>query len=148
MINGKVVMGRWIENWFSNFLPNDKPFIYQGMTFYTVENFFQAMKTLDIEERKLIAAATPSKAKRLGRKVKLREDWEEKKLQVMEYALRIKFAPGTSWYTKLMATGNEEIVELNNWNDVYWGRTLDGRGENHLGNLLIKLREEYKSNNE
>ena len=141
-------MGRWIENWFSNFLPNDKPFIYKGMTFYTVENFFQAMKTLDIEERKLIAAATPSKAKRLGRKVKLREDWEEKKLQVMEYALRIKFAPGTSWYTKLMATGNEEIVELNNWNDVYWGSTLDGRGENHLGKLLIKLREEYKSNNE
>ena len=141
-------MGRWIENWFSNFLPNDKPFIYQGMTFYTVENFFQAMKTLDIEERKLIAAATPSKAKRLGRKVKLREDWEEKKLQVMEYALRIKFVPGTSWYTKLMATGNEEIVELNNWNDVYWGSTLDGRGENHLGKLLIKLREEYKSNNE
>ena len=141
-------MGRWIENWFSNFLPNDKPFIYQGMTFYTVENFFQAMKTLDIEERKLIAAATPSKAKRLGRKVKLREDWETIKLQVMEHALRIKFAPGTSWYTKLMAIGNEEIVELNNWNDVYWGRTLDGRGENHLGNLLIKLREEYKSNNE
>ena len=141
-------MGRWIENWFSNFLPNDKPFIYQGMIFYTVENFFQAMKTLDIEERKLIAAATPSKAKRLGRKVKLREDWETIKLQVMEHALRIKFAPGTSWYTKLMATGNEEIVELNNWNDVYWGRTLDGRGENHLGNLLIKLREEYKSNNE
>ena len=66
----------------------------------------------------------------------------------MEYALRIKFAPGTSWYTKLMATGNEEIVELNNWNDVYWGSTLDGRGENHLGKLLIKLREEYKSNNE
>jgi ribA/ribD-fused uncharacterized protein len=114
-------MGIWIKNWFSNFLPNDKPFKYQGMLLYTVENFFQAMKTLDIEERKLIASATPSKAKKLGRKVKLREYWESIKLEVMEYALRIKFAPRTSWYTKLMATGNEEIVELNNWNDVYWG---------------------------
>jgi len=136
-------MRRWIKNWFSNFIPNDKPFIYKGIKYYTVENFYQAMKTLDPEERKAIAAATPSIAKKLGKKVKLREDWESIKLSVMKYALKKKFAPGTSWHTKLMATGNEEIVELNNWNDVYWGRTLDGRGENHLGKLLMKLREEY-----
>lgn len=136
----------WIQNWFSNFLPLDQPFTYKdGITYTTVENFFQAMKTKDLELRKQIAAATPSQAKKLGRKLQLRENWQDISLQVMEYALRIKFAPGTSWYDKLMATGDEEIVEWSNWGDRRWGKTLDGVGENQLGKLLMKIRDEYKS---
>lgn len=63
----------------------------------------------------------------------------------METALRHKFAPGTNWHARLMDTGDEEIVEWNNWGDRYWGRDVsDGGGENHLGRLLIKLRDEWR----
>ena len=56
-------------------------------------------------------------------------------------ALRIKFAPGTIWYARLeMEEG--EIVEWNNWGDKIWGKTLNGEGENHLGKILMKIRDE------
>ena len=62
-----------------SFLSNfyDSPFVHEGITYPTNEHFFQAMKTLDQEERKKIAAAaTPGQSKRLGRHVALRPDWE------------------------------------------------------------------------
>ena len=69
------------------------PFTYDGIEYPTNEHFFQAMKTLDQEERKKIAAAaTPGKAKRMGRQVQLREDWEEIKEAVMLEGLYLKFA--------------------------------------------------------
>ena len=138
----------WTRNWFSNFEPMDVPFVYQGIAYITAEHFFQAMKAdkEDLATRALIASGTASEAKKLGRKVKLRKDynWDEIKLLVMEDILRIKFAPGTSWYYKLVATEGE-IVEWNNWGDRVWGKTYDGIGENHLGKILMKIREEYKN---
>ena len=69
----------------SNFFPS--PIIYEGITYPTNEHFFQAMKTLDQEERRAIAAAgTPGKAKRMGRQVSLRNDWEQVKVDVLEEA--------------------------------------------------------------
>jgi ribA/ribD-fused uncharacterized protein len=137
----------YIKNWFSNFLPFDEPFVYQGISYRTPENFYQAMKVeYDLETRRAIAMSTPSDAKKLGRKVNLRSDWEEIKTQVMEYVIREKFKPGTTWYGRLMSTLDEEIVEWNNWGDRVWGKTLDGKGENRLGFILMSLREEYQSN--
>ena len=140
----------WTKNWFSNFEPMDAPFIHQDIHYWTAENFFQAMKTEqeDLNTRRVIARVTPSEAKKMGRKVKLRKDynWDEIKFLVMEDILRFKFMEGTSWYYKLIATGSEEIVEWNNWNDRIWGKTYDGIGENHLGKILMKIREEYRDN--
>ena len=133
------------RNWFSNMLPFDTPLVYQGITYLTVENFYQAMKTRkdDLVTRRRIAAATPYEAKRLGRRVKLRPDWMAIRLEVMEYALRWKFAPGTSWHRQLMAT-ESGIVEWNDWGDRFWGRDVrTGVGENHLGRLLMMLRAEW-----
>jgi predicted NAD-dependent protein-ADP-ribosyltransferase YbiA (DUF1768 family) len=63
----------------------------------------------------------------------------------MYEGLKLKFAPDTQWYTKLMSTGDEEIVEWNNWNDKYWGKDIRTKqGENHLGLLLMKLRSELR----
>lgn len=136
------------NNWFSNFLPLDKPIRFKGgLQFTTVENFFQAMKTLDHSDRSKIAAMSPGESKRYGQKVKLRADWEDIKLEVMEYGLRKKFAPGTSWHRQLMESRGE-IVEWNWWHDNYWGsctcsRCKDEPGENHLGRLLMKIRSEF-----
>lgn len=137
----------FIKNWFSNMLSFDKPLLYQRIEYYTVENFYQAMKLPkgNVDKRDYIASLDPYGAKREGRKLQIRPDWDEIKLDVMEYVLRFKFAPGTSWHSQLMATGEAEIVELNNWNDEYWGVCVrTGRGQNHLGKLLMKLREEFK----
>lgn len=63
-----------------------------GITYPTVEHAFQAMKTTNLELRKQIAAAeTPGRAKRMGRRLLLRPDWEDIKLQVMEETVRAKF---------------------------------------------------------
>lgn len=58
------------------------------------------------------------------------------------YILCVKFARGTSWAEKLLATGDEEIVEFVNWRDTFWGWDINLKtGENHLGKILMKIRE-------
>ena len=74
----------------SNFYPS--PFTHDGIMYPTNEHFFQAMKTLNIEQRQAIAnASTPGQAKRMGRQVDLRPDWETSKEYVMELGLKLKF---------------------------------------------------------
>lgn len=106
----------------------------------SVEHFYQAMKVLDKGVREAIRRAeTPGKAKRMVRRFELREDWDEIKLEVMRYALRIKFSD-----PKLLARLKSievEIVEHNTWGDTFWG-VCDGIGENHLGKLLMEVRDE------
>jgi len=129
----------------SNFYPS--PFTHDGITYPTNEHFFQAMKTLDIAERKAIAAAdTPGKAKRMGRTVKLRSDWEKVKVYYMELGLRLKFAD-QELAQKLIDTGDEELIEGNWWHDNTWGSChcdacFNIPGRNMLGMLLMELRKE------
>lgn len=143
-------MPEWIKNWFSNMLPLDRPFVYDDIEFATVENFYQAMKAprerRDLREK--IAAMPPHAAKRFARRIELRPDWEQIKVEVMRFALRQKFAPGTSWYERLLETEGQ-IVERNNWHDNFYGDCMCGRkacesaGANILGRLLMELRSEY-----
>lgn len=131
----------------SNFY--DSPIFYEGITYPTNEHFFQAMKTLDIETRKAIAAApTPGAAKRMGRHVSLRPDWERVKVDVMRTGLMLKFTDA-ELAEKLLATEDEELVEGNWWHDNTWGNchcTECSRkgGRNLLGMLLMELRKELQ----
>lgn len=135
----------------SNFY--ESPIKYNGtVTMPTVEHYFQAAKAAEpLDFLKIAAADTPGKAKRLGRKCKLRADWEEKKIDVMRQALKLKFADPTL-KAKLIATGDEELVEGTTWHDRFWGvcncEKCQGHGENHLGRLLMELRNEYMEENE
>ncbi len=124
----------------SNFAPVEVAFEF--MMFPTVENAFQAAKTLDRNERFYLMFCTPGQAKRAGRKFKLRPDWEDIKLSVMEELLRQKFNQ-EPFKDKLLATGEVELVEGNSWNDVWWG-VCNGVGENHLGKLLMNIRDELR----
>ena len=133
-----------------SFLSNyfDSPFEYEGIKYPTNEHFFQAMKTIDITERKMIAAAaTPGKSKRMGRTITLRADWEKVKNDVMLTGLRLKFQI-PELKQKLLDTGAEVLVEGNWWHDCTWGRCncerCQGRGENRLGQLLMQIRDELK----
>lgn len=117
-----------------------------GIVYPTNEHFFQAMKTLDNEKRKEIAAAsTPGQAKRMGRTVKLRPDWEQSKYQIMKEGLTLKFFTHKDLAEKLLATGDAWLIEGNWWGDTYWG-VCNGVGHNMLGNLLMEIRKQLSNN--
>ena len=124
-------------------LPFEAPLIDEGIEYLSVENYYQAMKTLDIDRRKEIAQATPMQSKKLGRGAVMRSDWEGIKQSVMEIALRHKFSPGTKWYDQLIKAEGE-IVEWNNWGDEIWGIDVrTNKGQNLLGKLLMKFGNEF-----
>lgn len=124
----------------SNFYPCEITFI-DGYTFTSVEHAYQASKTTIEEEiQKFVkeAGITASQAKRLGRKVTLRPDWEDIKLRVMVALISRKFE-SPELRAKLLATGTAEIVEGNYWNDYFWG-VCNGKGDNYLGKILMTER--------
>jgi len=124
-------------------IPFEEPLVYKGITYHSVENFYQALKSVNPSDHEYIASLSPFKSKSEGRKLKLRPDWGNRaKWAFMKFALRHKFRLDTEFGKKLIATGDEEIVEWNNWGDQYWGRTPDGVGLNHLGRILMEIRNE------
>jgi ribA/ribD-fused uncharacterized protein len=129
---------------FSNFSPHG--IRVEGKWYPTTEHYFQAQKFHDEAYREQIRQArSPMIAARLGqsRKVPLRSDWEEIKLDVMRGALREKFTSHRELKTLLLGTGDEELVE-NSPTDIYWGCGKDGSGQNWLGKLLMELREDLR----
>jgi ribA/ribD-fused uncharacterized protein len=128
----------------SSFLSNmsSSPVELGGVKYPTVEHAFQAAKTTDpVERAKILAAKTPSEAKRIGKTVTLRKDWDKKKLEVMEKALRAKFEQNPELKKKLINTGDADLIEGNDWGDRFWGQ-VNGTGQNNLGKLLMKIRNE------
>lgn len=127
---------------------------HQGIVYPSVEHFYVAMKSNDEQLidgkyytngdlREFVATIpTATEVKRFGRKLKLRKDWETKKMEVMNYGVREKFK-NELLKTQLLETGNEELIEGNWWNDVFWG-FCNGKGENHLGKILMEVRKELK----
>jgi ribA/ribD-fused uncharacterized protein len=126
----------------SNF--SSSPMRVCEIRFPTVEHAFQAMKTTDAEQRVTVAnLATPGEAKKAGRRLKLREDWEQIKVDVMRELLIIKFHPWVSYpklTDKLIATAPAKLIEGNTWGDKYWGM-VNGEGRNELGKLLMEVRD-------
>lgn len=121
----------------SNF--HKQPITYKGVEWATSEHAYQAMKTLDEEEREEVRRqSTPGRAKRAGRKVTLRNDWEEIKVDVMHDILKAKFSVPEMRDT-LLLTEKSLLVEGNHWGDTFWG-VCKGEGENWLGRLLMKIR--------
>lgn len=120
------------------------PFRVDYVLFPTMEHYFQANKADNQNDYLRIAyAPTPGEAKRLGRKIQLRPDWEKIKDNIMLTGLRKKFAD-PELRNLLLATGDEELVEGNYWGDTYWG-VCNGVGQNKLGKLLMQVREEIKN---
>lgn len=118
--------------------------VFEGKTWPSSEHCFQAMKTLDPSERhEILHAEKPGQAKRLGKKVKMRPDWEKIKIEMMYQIVLAKFTQNRSLGLGLVATGDAELIEGNNWGDVFWG-VCQGRGRNELGKILMKVRKELK----
>lgn len=120
------------------------PIYINGLTWPSVENYYQAMKTTDPEQHRRFAKLTPSQSKLEGRKLKLRSNWEDLKYSFMKEAVRTKFLV-PFWRDQLLASGDDMIIEWNNWGDKIWGVTInDNEGQNLLGKCLMEIREELK----
>lgn len=121
-----------------------------SIEFPTIEHAFQAAKTEDVKERlKIKDAKTPGEAKRMGRAVTLRKDWEEIKNSIMEELVHQKFSSNLALKAALLATGDADLIEGNTWKDRTWGMTKDESGkwvgENRLGKILMKVRAALKN---
>lgn len=126
----------------SNFYPVD---IYiEDQVYPTAEHAYQAVKCEDPADRESILVwKNPVDAKHAGRSVKLRRNWDNIKVDVMYSILRQKFS-NSELAAMLKATGDEELVEGNEWNDRFWG-VCRGAGCNMLGKLLMQIRDELNN---
>jgi ribA/ribD-fused uncharacterized protein len=136
----------------SNFYPCEIE--HQGIRYPSVEHFYIAMKVTDEQFidgryitpgdfREMIAKIKePGVVKKIGKKVKLRKDWDSKKLEFMNWAVREKFK-NDKLKQLLLDTGSSELIEGNSWNDTFWG-VFDGKGHNHLGKILMAVRDELR----
>ena len=125
------------------FLSNfSKSEIYLGDRLYpSVEHFYQAGKAETAPLHEYVRTAkTPAEAKKRGREVNMRKDWQDIKLKYMRLGLALKFDINELG-DKLLATGDAELIEGNDWYDTYWG-VCEGVGENHLGKLLMQIRDQ------
>lgn len=114
-----------------------------GHIYASVERYFQSMKNnSNIYKSAIAGARTEADSKHLGRKIRLRPDWDKVKDQVMLDGLRLKFSDPVL-RQKLLDTGDAYLEEGNTWGDRYWG-TVNGEGKNMLGKLLMQVRDEIR----
>lgn len=113
---------------------------YEGLIYSSVENAFQAAKSLDENIRKRFLHVSPAEAKRMGKKVELREDWESVKQAIMYELNAFKYLMHKDLGIALVATGDRYLEETNWWNDTFWG-VCNGEGLNRLGETLMRIRK-------
>lgn len=121
-------------------------FILDDRYWPTVEHYFQAQKFAGTEhEERIRVSRTPKEAKNLGqtRKLPMRTDWDDVKVEVMRVALKAKFTTHSDLREALLQTGDEELVE-NAPTDYFWGCGKLGGGENMLGKLLMNTRQSLR----
>jgi ribA/ribD-fused uncharacterized protein len=115
-----------------------------GRTYQSAEAAYQAAKTSDAPDRDLIAnARSAGLAKALGKRVRLRANWMDVRVDVMRRILEQKHST-EPFRELLLATGDEELVHLAPW-DTYWGMKRSRVGQNVLGELLMNIRAELRS---
>ena len=78
-------------------------------------------------------------AKKLGRMVSVRPDWDDIKLDVMRMCIDAKFDSSASLRQQLVDV-TDPIAEDNTWGDTFWGR-CNGYGSNYLGQILTQKRD-------
>jgi ribA/ribD-fused uncharacterized protein len=126
---------RFLSNFFTS------TFEFEGVSYKNAEAAFQAQKTLDPAEREQFSNMTGAQARKAGRRVTLRDGWNDMRVDVMSQIVLAKFKQNAKLAKQLLDTGNAILEEGNTWGDTFWG-VSEGRGENHLGRILMRVRQE------
>lgn len=117
------------------------PIKYKGFIYLNAEAAFQAQKETCEKDKEQYTRMNPAQAKLVGRNCNLREDWEEIKEQIMYEIVKAKFTQNPNLARLLLDTGNAYLEEGNWWHDTTWG-VCNAVGENKLGKILMRVREE------
>ena len=117
------------------------PIKYKGFIYLNAEAAFQAQKETCEKDKEQYTRMNPAQAKLVGRNCNLREDWEDIKEQTMYEIVSAKFTQNKNLAKLLLATGDAYLEEGNWWHDTTWG-VCNGIGENKLGKILMRVREE------
>jgi ribA/ribD-fused uncharacterized protein len=137
----QILQFRGEYRFLSNFHPVNIE--YEGIEYPSTEHAYQACKSTDENTRILVSKMSTKDAKDFGKNVKYRDDWVDVKVPLMKNLLMLKFQ-NEELKQKLLATGDDYIVEGNDWGDTFWG-VCNGRGHNMLGVLLMYVRWHYKT---
>lgn len=136
----------WTPKGKYGFLSNfySSPTIIDGKEYPTNEHFFQSQKFVgNPEEEYILSLPTPAETAKEGKRrdFPLRPDWERVKEDVMLKGLLAKFEQNPVLKQKLLDTKGSNLRETSPY-DKYWGTGRDMKGQNRLGFLLEKVREE------
>lgn len=117
------------------------PIEYEGRIYPTLEHAYQAQKCYLDEDKDLFTDFNlkPKDAKRIGRFIKCIDFWDDRKLKFMRELLIIKFQ-NKVLRQKLIELKDYYLEETNIWGDTFFG-VYKGIGENHLGKLLMEIRD-------
>lgn len=135
---------RWLSNFGKASVELD------GIEYASVEKAYQAAKYPPGEREFFTACTNRESIIYVGEhppRASTTEEWSTKKLEVMAGLLEQKFDPehNPENAVKLADTGDKYLEETNWWGDMYWGRQLNGEGENNLGKLLMTIRAGYNN---
>jgi ribA/ribD-fused uncharacterized protein len=122
--------------------------VWDNIVWPSSEHAYQAAKTLDRSERiRISQLKTPGAAKKCGKTIQLRPDWEAVKVEIMYEIVLAKFSQNPELHDRLLATGDAHLEEGNSWHDRTWGvcPVGSGQGLNYLGVILMAVREELRA---
>ena len=134
-----------------------KPVYYKGDWYRSSEHAFQAQKATNEKDKQYVLNTyyspngknSPGQAKHRGNEITCRKDWNEKRMMIMHNIIRCKFTALDGLDDKLLATEDTLLIEGNSWGDNFWGMVRDTntgewKGDNFLGKLLMKVRNEIR----
>jgi len=131
----------------SNFYP--RQIEYKKLIWPTSEHIYQACKAKTEEDfMRIREAVTPGQARKLGRKIAIRPDWFNIRLEVMVGVVTLKFDQHIDLKQKLLNTEEAILIEGNFWHDNFWGdcycrKCINIKGLNYLGRILMGLKKSY-----
>jgi ribA/ribD-fused uncharacterized protein len=99
------------------------------------------------DKQRIINAETPKIASQIGRDrgIAIQDNWKNIKIGVMYTGVYEKFRQNPEILKKLLATGDEEIVE-ETVDEYFWGCGKDRNGQNHFGIILGQMRTALREN--
>jgi ribA/ribD-fused uncharacterized protein len=118
---------------------------FKGTMYATCEHAYHCQRYADsavVEEIKNARSAYAAWEVSQKYKVKQSPDWDTQKAAVMEEICRAKLAQHPIVRDALIASGDSVIVK--DYPDSFWGIGLDGKGQNVMGQIWIKLRKELQ----
>jgi len=127
--------------WLSNFAALETPIMMYGIKFYTTEQLYQACKCKRMDQFVLFDGLTAAESKKFGKTVEMRRNWSRIRIPVMHRIQMMKYTQ-PKFKSLLEATKGRYIEETNWWNDTFFG-VCNGVGENHLGKIIMDIRDNY-----